>query len=196
MTVYSSSSIIQWFVSGAYPITESRYISALADDSSNYLDKMCANLDSPADYGVYGGFDWSIPAGATIVGARIDIEAQSFSDLRFYIIVSNDSGQTWGKAIETPTIESDGYEIYSVGGPTELWDLTWNDSLENYNWKMKVNLDVSYTNGCNNSGYVDYIKGYVFYTNDETPIRKPITFSNSNKKVIIQKNQTNKIYIN
>jgi hypothetical protein len=95
--------------------------------TSNNLYASFATINDFAYYGVNAGWNWGIPANATIFGIEIEIEGKYTGagvNHDIGISLSWDGGgsftseKTW-----TPTGTSDA--LYLIGGATDTWGRTW-----------------------------------------------------------------------
>jgi hypothetical protein len=110
------------------------------------------------------GFGFSIPAGSTIDGIRVEIErnasGSSIDDEDVYILKSGAAtGTDHASSTDWPT--SDGTRTY--GGSTDLWGTTWTVAqinASNFGVRLKADSDTSSSRTLG----VDYVEIRVYYT--------------------------------
>lgn len=99
---------------------------AVDTDSGTTTSTNCANAGK--DSHIFYGFDWSsVPAGATIKGLEIQLDAKADGGSgapKLCLQFSTDGGATWTTAQATPTLTTS-EATYLLGGASDLWGRTW-----------------------------------------------------------------------
>jgi hypothetical protein len=99
----------------------------------------------------WGNFSFPIPAGATITGIEIGLEASAGSgtcQLRTDLSWNNGTSFTTGSGVKTLNITTSdpAFPYHIVGGTTDLWNRTWTAAqLTNGNFQVRVDAR---TSGC------------------------------------------------
>jgi hypothetical protein len=123
--------------------------------------------------GVLYGFDFSsIPAGSSIVGIEVKIEAMETNGaVNGYLetFVSWNDGTSYSSLKRSPSsgevATSD--TVYTTGGPTDIWGHPWTWAEVTTNFRVKI---VAYDESTNATRYltVDHVTVTVYYTPDTT----------------------------
>jgi hypothetical protein len=97
---------------------------------------------------VLSNFGLSIPAGSTIQGIEVKLNSRADSTSgspRFCVQLSSDGGATWTSAITSGTL-STAKTMYIIGGVTNTWGRTWNDSnFSDANFRVRLTMVASNT---------------------------------------------------
>ena len=126
------------------------------------------------------GFGFSIPAGATIDGIKVEVDRyESGSSVRVtdnsVRLVKNKviSGDEKSTGADWPNSDTDTYIPY--GGSTDKWGLTWTYSdINSANFGVVISAKKD-SNSHDRDAYIDHIRMTVYYTPDTTP---PTTIDN------------------
>lgn len=112
---------------------------AVDTDSGTGTQTSCTS--NRKDRHIYRDYNISIPAGATITGitVRLDAFADSTSgNPRMCVQLSWDGGVSWTNAQTTATLTTS-EATYLLGGATNTWGRTWNASeLSNANFRVRI----------------------------------------------------------
>jgi len=130
---------------------ESNPSNAHADDSANAVDNNSGSGTSTSctstskDKHRFFNYGFSIPAGATISGieVRLDARADSTSNSpKMCVQLSWDGGATWTAAKSTATLGTS-IGTFILGNTTDTWGRTWSPAdFSNANFRVRV-IDVS-----------------------------------------------------
>jgi hypothetical protein len=122
----------------------------------------CANTGK--DRHRFYNYNFALPAGATINGiqVRLDAKVDSTSGApRMCVQLSWDGGTTWTAAQTTATLTKD-EATYLLGGPADTWGRAWNSAeLGNASFRLRV-IDVASNNSRDFS--LDWAAVQVYYT--------------------------------
>ncbi len=116
---------------------------------------------TPTTYGVWTGFGFSIPSGATIDGILFEIEANRTGPAGVITGVRPVKGGTVGGNNSGSITLSATDTYYSVGGATDLQGLTWTDSdINASNFGVAVTVNQLAMGGAR----IDHIRTTIYYT--------------------------------
>jgi hypothetical protein len=129
-----------------------------AYSSNNSYAYTSGTLDLKQDYYNFG---FSIPAGSTINGITVTIEAHSLSATgKLYVALSYDGGSNWTSTINHTDIATGADQNYTYGGASNTWGRTWSaPEFSNANFKVFIERPSDLYNV-----YVDIINVKVTYT--------------------------------
>lgn len=138
--------------------------SVFASDVNSGTGTSTSYTSSQKDRHVFYNYGFNIPAGATINGiqVRVDARADRASGTRqIYVQFSWDGGTNWTTAQSTGNLGTS-EATYTLGGTTNTWGRTWTaNDFSNANFRVRV-IDVS--NNTSRDFYLDYIAVNVTYT--------------------------------
>lgn len=141
--------------------------------SSNNVYSTCAASSNRSDNLEVTGFGFSIPAGATIDGIEIEVEAKSGasgSGLNFTTWAIK-SGSLFGGTIVRTATASDAY--YTFGGPTEKFGTTWTVADIN---DAAFGCSVRFYEIATGTHSVDHVRITVYYTEAPPPFNLGIDY--------------------
>ena len=133
-------------------------------------DDVYATHTSEAQAQSYENFGFSVPAGATIDGIEVKVEAKS-TDITECQIETNLWSVSDNEHTNTKTQALIGSDVIStLGTPTDLWGSTWTaDDFTNANFHAEVKFDDASGNNCGATTVsLDNIQVKVYYT-ESTP---------------------------
>jgi len=145
---------------------------ALDSNSGNGTGTSCGGADK--DKHRFYNYNFGIPAGATINGIEVRLDARVDSQVGtpfMCIQISWDGGITWTTEKVTNTLNTS-EATYILGGSSDLWGRTWTDSnFSNANFRLRV-VNVASNNSRDFS--LDWASAKVYYSlgagsNDQAP---------------------------
>jgi hypothetical protein len=112
---------------------------ALDNNSGTAAGTSCTGRDK--DKHTYFNYDFGLPAGATILGIEVHLDAAAASTAgapKICVQLSWDGGTSWTGAKSTPTLSS-GEATYVLGGPSDSWGHGWLvGQLSNANFRVRL----------------------------------------------------------
>ncbi len=129
--------------------------------------------DSSTNEQGYDTFGFVVPAGSTINGIEVKVEAKSSdtTGCRLEIDLSKDGGANWGVDANTSALTGSDV-VYTLGGVSDLWSTTWSPtSVDDFNFSARLRIDDTSGNDCDDAATisVDHVQTKVYYT--EAPVR-------------------------
>jgi hypothetical protein len=107
-------------------------------DSGTGSPQSCTS--SSKDKHVFRDFGVTVPAGATVLGieVRLDARADFADNSRMCAQLSWNGGTTWTGAYNTNGLGTS-ESTFILGGPTDLWGRTWSIAeLENGTFRVRI----------------------------------------------------------
>jgi hypothetical protein len=112
---------------------------ALDNNSGTAAGTSCTGRDK--DKHTYFNYNFGLPAGATILGIEVHLDAAAASTAgapKICVQLSWDGGTSWTGAKSTPTLSS-GEATYGLGGPSDSWGHGWLvGQLSNANFRVRL----------------------------------------------------------
>ncbi|MBI5290157.1 MAG: hypothetical protein HY873_14385 [Chloroflexi bacterium] len=140
--------------------------------------------DAGKDRHLFYNYGFTVPAGATINGIEVLVDARLDSATGFICVqLSWDAGATWTTAKQTTNLTSS-FANYTVGGTADTWGRTWSSSdLSNANFRLRV---INVANNTSARFRLDWIPAQVHYT----PAAPPDTIGPTTSNVAASPNPT------
>jgi hypothetical protein len=88
----------------------------------------------------FSGYALSVPAGATVTGIEVRLDAFADSTTRspfMCVQLSSDGGATWTSQKLTPTL-STSQQTYILGGSADTWGRAWSPADFGSNFRMRI----------------------------------------------------------
>lgn len=129
--------------------------------------------DSATNEQGYDTFGFGVPAGSTINGIEVKVEAKSSdtSGCRLEVDLSKDGGANWGNDADTSSLTGSDV-VYTLGGASDLWGTTWSaTSVDDFNFSARLRIDDTTGNDCDDAATIsiDHVQAIVHYT--AAPVR-------------------------
>jgi hypothetical protein len=128
----------------------------------NSSDDTRASNGTNNDYGVISDFTFGVPAGAQIVGIKVDVEGSNSKNnqtVNYAVALSGNTGGGWTTA-KTDTFTDNGDDTDTLGGPSDDWGWTWGAAgFSNTNFQLRI-----YRTGGANDLRIDLIQVTVYYS--------------------------------
>lgn len=140
-------------------------------NSGTANDTNCAS--SVKDSHIFGSYDLSIPAGASVDGIVVELHAvvDGNGGGPFACVdVSPDGGLTWTQLKSTPTI-SKTESTFPLGGPADTWGRSWS-SPELADGEFLVRVTNVAAGGGKRDFFLDWVPVQVFYSSPTTAVTK------------------------
>lgn len=148
---------------------ESNPSNAHADDNANAVDNNSGSgsstscTSSSKDKHRFFNYGFSIPAGASIAGieVRLDARADSTSSSpKMCVQLSWDGGTTWTTAKSTSNLNTS-MRTFTLGGTSDTWGRTWNPSdFTDANFRVRV---ISVSSSTSRDFFLDWVAVRVTY---------------------------------
>lgn len=136
---------------------------ALDNNSGSSTSTSCTN--SRKDKHLFYNYGFTIPAGATIAGIEVRLDAKVDNPANspaFCVQLSWDGGNSWSAAKTTSTLTTS-EQSYLLGGPTANWGVVWTPSqLSNSNFRVRV---ISVASSTARDFSLDWLAVKVYYGN-------------------------------
>lgn len=146
---------------------------AVDSNSGNGSGTSCTGSDK--DKHRYYNYGFSLPAGATINGIEVRLDARAdnqSSSPQMCVQLSWDGGTTWTTTQSTPTLTTS-EATYLLGGSADTWGRTWTATeLNNTNFRLRVinvSSDTTRDFSLDWAGVNVYFSGGASATNDQAP---------------------------
>jgi hypothetical protein len=137
---------------------------ASAEDTNSGTSNATTCGDTSKDRHLFYNYGFSIPAGATIHGIEVRLDAWADSTLKspfMCLELSWDGGATWTAANTTPVLGTT-EATFILGGEADAWGRTWGDGeFSDANFRLRI------TNVANSTGrdfFLDWVPVKVDYT--------------------------------
>jgi uncharacterized protein YjiK len=112
-----------------------------AVDNNSGTGTSSSYTSTQKDRHLFYGFGINLPAGATVTGIEVRLEAKVDSRTgtpKMYVQLSPDGGATWTTARVTATLATTD-TVYTLGGTSNLWGRTWTGTqLSDTNFRVRI----------------------------------------------------------
>jgi hypothetical protein len=123
------------------PTNAYAYDNAVALDTNSGTNTSTSCTNSGKDKHRFYNYGFTIPAGATIKGIEVKLNAKvdnTKGSPKICVQLSSDGGSTWTTAQATATLTT-ALNDYTLGGPADMWGHTWSvTNLSNANFRLRV----------------------------------------------------------
>ena len=117
---------------------------AVDTNSGSNNNTSCTNAGK--DRHTFSNYGFAIPAGSTIQGIEVKLNARVDSTTgspRFCVEFSWNGGASWTAAVTSPTLTTN-ETVYTVGGVTNNWGRTWaNTDFNDANFRLRLTMVAS-----------------------------------------------------
>jgi hypothetical protein len=162
---------------------ESNPANAHADDTANAVDNNSGSGTSTSctstakDKHSFSNYSFSIPAGATISGVEVRLDARAdsrSSSPRMCAQLSWNGGSTWTAAKQTGTLGTT-MATFTLGGAGDTWGRAWSSTdFTNANFRVRV---INVSSSTSRDFFLDWVAVRVTYMGGATPTSAPPTMT-------------------
>ncbi len=114
---------------------------AYAVDTNSGTGTSSVYTSTTKDRHLFYTYGFGVPAGATILGIQVRLEAKVDSTTgtpKMYVELSGDGGTTWTTAKSTATLSKTD-TVYTLGGTADLWSAAWTATkLSDTNFRVRI----------------------------------------------------------
>jgi hypothetical protein len=139
----------------------------LAVDNNSGSNKANSCTNNRKDKHQFFDYDLPLPAGVTITGIEVQLDAlvdSSANSPRMCVQLSWDGGTTWTNHQSTATL-STSESSYLLGGSNNLWERTWTtDELSDANFRVRI---INVARSTSRDFMLDWVGVKVYYESTE-----------------------------